>query len=132
MYDKRKIIQIIVQVLLVIACIGTVMLFQWSAKRANEEYNEQYRKLEEYNKQLNDQLNAAFSTIYELNKQQEHIDGLVQSSGTIIGELRDSMELHGDTIKAIREQQQRIRRAVEALIADYERLRIALDGNTEY
>lgn len=100
----------------------TIIGFYIYHTHQEEIFKEQLRNAATANTQLEKELSKANTQLDYLLEKQESLMDIAESSSTVLNELRDSVDISGSTIKEIKEQQQRIKAAVLALVEEYNKL----------
>ena len=131
--ETLKKIGIIIAVIAVVLCWSLVALWL-GANLYKQEADKQQEQAQEYIHKVEIQLAIAEEQLLFLQEKQQKTKELVESTSTVINELQTSISTSGNTIKALKEQQAKIKSAVIALIEDYERIvkQIADDSTTDF
>lgn len=124
-----KKIGIIVAIIAVILCWSLVALWL-GANLYKQEADKQQEQAQEHIHKVETQLAIAEEQLLLLQEKQQKTKELVESTSTVINELQTSISTSGNTIKALKEQQAKIKSAVIALIEDYERIIKQIEDST--
>lgn len=124
---------IIVAVIAAILCWSLIAIWL-GAKLYKQEADKKQKEAEKHIYNVETQLAIAEEQLLFLQEKQQKTKELVESTSTVINELQTSISTSGNTIKALKEQQAKIKSAVIALIEDYERIvkQIADDSATDF
>jgi len=122
-------------IVLALGWAGTVFFVYQHHKKVMEEKEKELIELSQANEELEKALTRVESDLTALENKQQKATELVESTSVVIDELKVAASTTGNTIKDIRDNQERIKKTVISLIEDYNRILEAFqeseDGNTE-
>ena len=127
--NKSTLVWLIVSVVLLLVLWISTLVFGYKYHKLQEEkWQAEMQELSEANKQLDQVLTDLEMDYTRLEEKHKQTTDLINESGAAINELQDSLQITGNTIKDLKNQQALIRSAVIALIEDYNRI---LDASSE-
>lgn len=122
---------LVVSLVLIIGWVISLFIIYNKHEKAIAEKDAAMKELENANLELEKALARVETDLDFLEKKQQKATELVESTSVVIDELKVAASTTGNTIKDIKANQEKIKKAVLDLIEDYNRILAAFQENND-